>query len=155
MNPATSTTLTLDGDEYVACLTEAGIMELEIKFGHFQPDGRKVMRSIVAIYATLLDSLVIRDDGTINLVGYGDIAIEEINDVLLHGLIGGGRGPDVDGSTMVDPRRAQKLVASYGAPRRPIEVVAGDAFKILHAAIHGAASIRATVAKMAQEAVAA
>lgn len=124
-----------DGEYWLFLPLKAAI-ELEKQLGYVDGQGRRIPKSLMWIYGRLMGSLY-EDNGKLKLLDGGEIYPAELNEIVRAGLISGNCGPDHGEGTDVGPRRADSLVALAGYPARPIEEVAGIAFRLLHAMVMG------------------
>ena len=113
------------------------VFELERLGGVKLPDGSTRNKSILTMFDELDQCLDRYVDGSVVFVGGGPAIVNDINQIIRLGLIGGGGGMVSGEPVKISPLDAQRLVAEYSYPARPISECVGVAWAILHAAING------------------
>jgi hypothetical protein len=101
---------------------------------------RKTGSSILAIEERLRAAIGAdgpQDDPTFLFIGGGTATVSDVRETLRLALWGGGGGL-VDGQEIeVGPNMARQLVDTYVYPARPFSEGVVQAWRVLHAAIHG------------------
>ncbi|WP_426163106.1 gene transfer agent family protein [Sandarakinorhabdus sp. DWP1-3-1] len=126
--PQTEITLAFGDGEYLFRLGLAQIAEIQTKTG----------TGIGALYARLLKGRYVLGDGrSVGNAAEAEFYLADIIEVLRQGLIGGAVGV-VDGAAVtVTPIMAQRLVATYGPPARPVAEAWTVAVAVTSALIEG------------------
>lgn len=101
---------------------------------------RKTGASILVIEERLRGAIGVdgsQDDPTFVFLGGGSATVADVRETLRLALQGGGGGL-VDGREVeVGPNTARQLVDAYVYPARPLAEGVVQAWRVLHAAIHG------------------
>ncbi|XAI96832.1 hypothetical protein [Synechococcus phage Ssp-JY40] len=126
----TAVTFAFADGEYRFWLPLPQVVELE----------RKTGSSILAIEERLRAAIGAegaQDDPTFVFLGGGAATVSDVRETLRLALWGGGGGL-VDGQEVeVGPNMARQLVDTYVYPARPFSEGVVQAWRVLHAAIHG------------------
>lgn len=92
---------------------------------------------IGALYSRLLRGRYLAEGASIGVTTEAEFRVEDIVEVIRQGLIGGGKG-EVDGQSVeVNPMVANRLVAAYVFPERPLKEGWNVAAAIMMACIEG------------------
>lgn len=92
---------------------------------------------IGALYARLMRGRYLMEDVSIGLTTEAEFRAEDVVEVIRQGLIGGGKG-EVDGTpVLVSTITANKLVAGYVFPERPLKEGWNVAVAVLMACVEG------------------
>lgn len=123
------------GGQYSFWLPMARIVEIERGPQGFRHDKRYPI-SIFQLYDEIGGGLAVHEDQPI-YVGGGRAILGDARNIILQGLMGGGRAM-VDGKEVeVGPMRASELIEAYAFPARPAVETMFLAWTILNAAING------------------
>jgi len=98
--------------------------------------------SLLVIEERLRASIGVDADGGFTFVGGGSAMIADVRETIRQALVGGNSGM-VDGQEVeVGPITASQLTDQYVYPARPLSEGVVTAWRILHAAIHGAQLVK-------------